>query len=75
MRVCQPAAPPITAAEVQPPAIVPQDVQLMRREAVLITRVEHHHFLRVQLDVGSTKKKAVRLPVRLVVKPLGTQSR
>lgn len=44
----------------------------MRREAVLIPRVEHDHFVRVQFDVRPNEKKVVGPAVRLVEKPLDT---
>jgi hypothetical protein len=53
-------------------AVVLQEVQLVRRKAVLISRVEHDHFRGVQFDVGPNEEKVVGLAVRLVEKPLDT---
>src|SRR5579885_3063332 len=70
VRLAQRGASPVAAPQVQVFAVVLQKVQFVRREAVLIARVEHDHFLGVQLDVGPNEKKVVSLASRLVEEPL-----
>jgi hypothetical protein len=51
-------------------AVVLQEVQLVRREAVLVPRVEHNHFFGVQFDVWPNEVQVIGLAVRLVEEPL-----
>jgi hypothetical protein len=66
----QPGAPPIAATQVQTLAFVLKQVQLVRRETVLVPRVKQDHFRGIQLDVGPDEKQVVRLTVRLIVETL-----
>ena len=70
MGVGQACAPPVAATQVQLLAVVLKDVQRVRREVVLVPRVEQDRFHGIQLDVGPNEEQVVRLAVRLVVEPL-----
>ena len=57
--VCQRGATAVATAAVQLLVVVLQEVQLVGREAVLVARVEHHHFPGVEFDVGPNEEEVV----------------
>ena len=74
MGLCQPGAPAVAATPVQLLAVVLKDVQRVRREVVLVPRVEHDRFLGIQPDVGPNEEQIVCLAVRLVVESLDSDN-
>ena len=70
MRVGQRGAPPVAAPQVELLAVVLKDVEAVRREAVLVTRVEQDHFAGVECEVGPDEEQVEGLAGRLLVEPL-----
>jgi hypothetical protein len=53
------SASPVAAAQRKLLAVVLKEVQFMRREAVLVARIEHDHFLGIERDMLPNEEQVV----------------
>src|SRR5690606_26546520 len=72
LRMRERGPPAVTASQVQLLAVVAQQIELVRREVMLIARIEYDDLHRVDLHVRSHEVQVVPVTARLVVEPIET---